>query len=101
MSGGISGLYANRRIIPNRKAAIALSALCGILVIIKGPLVKALPGSIYFMLIFPPVHDLSVAYSDRAIFSLDNTLAYFVWQAAYIIIEIAAYTRIMLRRKFE
>lgn len=101
MSGGISGLYANGRIISNRKIAVVLSALFGVLVIIKGPVIKALPEAGYIAWVLPPVHDISTAYSKAQYFSLNDTLIYFMWLAVYIIIQTAAYAGIMIKRKYE
>jgi hypothetical protein len=101
LNGGITGLFANQRVIAGRKAAVVVSILLGVLVIIKGPVVKAAPAAGYIAWIFPPVYDLATAYGRDAYFNLGGTLVFFLWLAAYTVLEAAAYVGVMLKRKFE
>jgi len=100
MSGGITGLLANRRIFSNRTLAISLSALTGIAAITKVSLNKDIFITRFFTWILPPVNEISIAYCKETYFSLNSTGIYFIWLLLYIVIEIFIYIKLMLRRGY-
>jgi hypothetical protein len=101
LCGGMIGLFANHRIISNRKTAILICIAFGLFTIIKGALVQQAQFLQYITWILPPIHDLSVAYCQDTYFRLGQTWVYFAWLMGYIGIEVFAYVKIMRRRGFE
>lgn len=101
MSGGMAGLFASYRLIRGRKAAIALAALFGVLVIVKGAMNNAAEPLKFITWILPPVYDISTAYGANRYFDMGGMWMYFAWLTVYVAIEIVLYIRIMLKRGFE
>lgn len=101
MSGSLVGLIANQRIIKQRKNAILLCTFLTIVAIVKEPINSKFIIAKFLTWLLPPVYDLSVFYCKDTYFKLSNTWIYFLWITVYIIIEIIAYTKIMLNKGFE
>lgn len=101
LCGGILGLLANPRILPGRKSAVLPSALIGLVIIVKGALIKAVAVLQYILWLLPPVYDASVAYSAQEYFSLAHVWPTLLWLAAYTAAEIVAYVLVMRIRRFE
>ncbi len=101
LCGGVLGLLANPRILPSRKSAVLLSATVGLIILVKGALVKALAALQYLLWILPPIYDASVAYSAGDYFNLAHAWPWLLWLAAYTAAEAAAYILLMRIRRFE
>ena len=101
VSGGITGLFANRRIFRKRETALILSVLLGLLIILKGAVGEKFAAVRLITWILPPVYDLSVNYSAEEYFHFSGLWIYFLWMAAYTVLEAWLYIRIMAWKKFE
>lgn len=101
LCGGMLGLFANPRMLPGRKSAVLFSTLIGLLIIVKGALLKAAAALQYVLWLLPPIYDASVAYSAENYFSFTHAWPFLLWLAAYTVAEITMYVLIMRKRRFE
>lgn len=101
VSGGITGLFANRRIFQKRETALILSVLMGLVIVLKGAVGEKFAAVRLVTWILPPVYDLSVNYCAEEYFHLSGLWIYFLWMAAYTMLEAWLYVKIMVRKKFE
>lgn len=101
LSGGITGLFANRRIFQKRETALILSVLTGLIIVLKGAVGEKFAAVRLVTWILPPVYDLSVNYCAEEYFDISRLWIYFLWMAAYIVLEIWIYIKIMVWKKFE
>jgi hypothetical protein len=101
LCGGALGLLANPRLLPGRKTAVLVSALVGLLAIVKGALIRALAALRFVLWLLPPVYDASAAYSAQEYFHLNHTWPSLLWLVAYTAAEIAAYALVMRAKRFE
>lgn len=99
--GGMTALLLNSRLIPKKEASIALSVLIALLTIVKGGLYDKFPVTRFFGWLFPPLYDLSTAYSHQQNFTFRETGIYFLWMGAYLAIQIFLYIWVMDKKRFE
>ena len=101
ISGGITGLFANRRIFHKRETALILSVLMGLIIVLKGAVGEKFAAVRLVTWVLPPVYDLSVNYCAEEYFHFSRLWIYFFWMAAYTVLETWIYIKIMVRKKFE
>lgn len=101
ISGGITGLFANRRIFHKRETALILSVLMGLIIVLKGAVGEKFAVVRLVTWVLPPVYDLSVNYCAEEYFHFSRLWIYFFWMAAYTVLETWIYIKIMVRKKFE
>ena len=101
ISGGITGLFANRRIFHKRETALILSVLIGLIIVLKGAVGEKFAAVRLVTWVLPPVYDLSVNYCAEEYFHFSRLWIYFFWMAAYTVLETWIYIKIMVRKKFE
>jgi len=79
LCGGALGLLFSPRLLPGRKAAVLLSALVGLLVIVKGALIRTLAALRFVLWVLPPVYNASVAYSTKTYFNFSHAWGALLW----------------------
>ncbi len=100
-AGGIIGLFLNKVIITNRKAAVLIGGVIGIVSLVKNGLENSFFLSRLVTWVLPPICNMSESFCKNDSIYIPDFIWPFLWMLLYIAIETVAYILVMKRKKFE
>lgn len=101
MAGGMIGLLLNQYIVKDRKIAVLLGGMIGLITIVKGGIEAEWPLMKMLTWIFPPVYDCSEAFAANTYLQFQTILLPFCWLALYIVILMVLYVFLSNKKRFE
>jgi len=100
-SGGIIGLFLNKRVIKQHRVTIILSVFIGLLTILRGTLNEDFFFLRFITWILPPVYELSSHFCNIEYFHVNDAFLYFIWMILYTLAAIFFYVKLMLHKDFD
>jgi hypothetical protein len=100
-SGGLIGLFANRRIITKHRTAVLFMSFIGLCTIFKGNISADFFLFKFIAWVLPPVFDLCATYTTNDTIQFNDIGLELLWMLGNNSMLITIYIKIMLYKRFE